>query len=135
MIKSSLELVSIRNYEPDDEAFIYQTWLKGYRHGNSMHRGMDTGTFEKGYRPAITALLKKSLVKIACLKESPNVVLGYSVSEGTKLHWIFVRSVWKGMGIMSLLLPLRFNSVSHKTNAFERILKEKFPHVKYDPFL
>jgi hypothetical protein len=93
------------------------------------------GTFYKGYHPVITALLKRSTTRVACLKESPDVILGYSVYEGPKLHWVHVKEAWRKFGIAKLLLPKDFNTVSHKTSMGERILKQKYPNVKYDPFL
>ena len=132
---SNLSLVLIRAGEENDEAFIYQTWLKGYLFGNPMNRGLDIGTFERNYRPVIGALLKRSTTRVACLKDSPNVILGYSVSEGERLHWLHVKEHMRKFGLAKLLLPKDFSAVSHKTKQAETILRTKFPDIKYNPFL
>jgi hypothetical protein len=93
------------------------------------------GTFERGYRPVIGRLLKQSRIRVACFKDSPNVILGYSVSEGSKVHWMHVKEAWRKFGLGKLLLPPDFNEVSHKTILAEKILKLKYPKVTYNPFL
>lgn len=80
-------------------------------------------------------------IKIACLKEDPYVILGYSVTEKTSesesiLHWVYVKKLWRSIGLLFDLLldaaPISY--YSHTSKAFEAIL-QKNPHsMKYNAF-
>lgn len=132
---ANLDLVSVRTGNERDEAFIYDTWMEGLYHGNPAYKRIDKRTFMKKYRPVIDRLLEVSNQNVACLKESPDVILGYSITQGPKLHWIFVKTAWRGLKIGKLLLPVGFSTVTHETYTGRKILREKYPDVIYDPFL
>jgi hypothetical protein len=127
--------VLVRLAQPQDEAFIYQTWCKGYLFGNPLNRGMDIQTMRRGYGPVIEALLKRSTTRILCLPDAQDVILGYSVFEPNRVHWIHIKAAFRGFKYTKLLLPNDFESVSHKTLVGEKILRKHFPKIKYNPFL
>lgn len=140
-----MDLILIRDGLKSDEPFIYQSWLKGYLYGLqnnkeepqyiNVNRGLEIGYFEQNYRLVIEKLLGRSKIQVACLKDSPDVILGYVASEGDRLHWAFIKPTWRGFKILHQLLPKDWKSVSHKTFLFERILRKRFPHITYNPFL
>jgi hypothetical protein len=59
-------------------------------------------------------------------------ILGFSVSEGSTLHYIFVKAVYRRMGVASGLLTSQLVTFSHKAGkagtAFLR-----FHGLKYNP--
>ncbi len=74
-------------------------------------------------------------VKIACLKEDENVVLGYSVArkinEVNILDFVFVKSAWRGIGIAKSLVPSPLHVVTSLTKS-GKALKPK--EVIFNPF-
>lgn len=133
MDKSSL--VAIRPWTPADRNFILATWLKGLRYGNDWYGLIDADAYYKNYHAFLEKLLASPgvAVSVACLKEDPEVILGYSVSHGTVLDWIFCKKAWRGIGIARSLVPADIDSVSHLTDAGRSILKRN-PAVKFNPF-
>lgn len=76
-------------------------------------------------------------VTVACLKDDPDVILGYSVShttsEGVAIDWIYVKKPWRGIGIARRLTPNNVTSASHLT-AVGVSLMPKLPKAVFDPF-
>jgi hypothetical protein len=111
------ELIFLRDYAATDEALVYQTWLKGLYYGNDWFGAINRLTFETNYRKVITHLLAHSTIICACLQEDPDVVLGYSVVDHsmTTLHWIYVKTSWRKLGIAKKLIPPQINRTTHLT--------------------
>lgn len=130
------DLIEIRNMYLDDWNFILATWLKGLRYGNSWFGLIEPTVYYENYQKLIERILQSgsTVVKVACLKESPDVILGYSVSHGTSLDWIFVKSRWRLIGIAKSLVPDGVTTVSHLTEVGKSILKKR-PTLTFNPFL
>jgi hypothetical protein len=130
------DLIAYRGLHPNDMNFIYSTWLKGLRYGNDWFSFITKEAYFTFYHRIIELILNKPhvIIQIACLKEDPDVILGYSVYEGFVLHWVFVKSAWRKIGIAKDLVP-EFKSVSHITAIAKSILITKFPQVEFNPFV
>lgn len=130
------DLIEIRPPLDSDLGFIYSTWLIGLRHGNQLFELIDEKTYFNVYRKVLGALLERpsTLIRVACLKEDNDVVLGYSVSDGDKLHWIYCKEAWRKLGIAKSLLP-EFKVVTHLTKQGLNLLQKKHPGFIFDPFL
>lgn len=135
MTVNKSELVIIRDSNPNDRNFIFSTWLKGLRYGNDFFGDIDSAPYYKHYHHFINAVLSKpdTTVKVACLKEDPEVILGYSVYRGDTVHWVQVKSAWRLIGIAKSLMPTQVTTVTHLTKTGRSILK-KNPAVKFNPF-
>jgi len=72
-------------------------------------------------------------VKVACMKDAPDVILGYSVYSGTRLDWVYVKDRWRGLGVAKDLVPTNITTVSHVTDTGRSILK-KNSDILFDPF-
>jgi len=129
-----IDLLIERDLAPADESFIYATWLRGLRYGNSWFERIDETLYFENYRQVVRALLASCQVKIACLKETPDVIIGYSVSDGPRLHWVHVKENWRRMGIATDLLPKDFSCYSHLTKVGIEILKNHKTLI-FNPFL
>lgn len=134
---SNLDLLTVRLKEPSDDAFIYQTWLNGLRYGNPFYRKIEKSIYDKEYTKVISALIQyKPTVLIACLKDQPDVIIGYSVINADRLHWIFIKKDWRGLGISKMLVNRdEIKSFSHLTILGQTIWKEKLKHLIFNPFL
>jgi GNAT superfamily N-acetyltransferase len=128
------DLVEIRNYLSWDKNFIYQTWLKGLYYGNEFFKQMNADDFYKNYEHVITRILMVPdlQIKVACLKEDAEVVLGYAIFKGDTLHWIFVKPTWRKLGIAKDLIPDTIKSVTHLTKVGKSIKPKKWA---FNPFL
>ncbi len=146
---TSPEPFFVREVVHSDLEFIKASWVQGLYFGNSWKKGADFHSeapvditreipmhvFFDGYGPKIARLLAdpRTRGRVCCLQEDPDVILGYSVywEDGT-LHWVFVKGVWRKMGIGKALLPKNIAFVTHLTKV-GKILKPK--EWIYNPFL
>ena len=129
------DLIYVRDFVEEDRNFIEATWLKGLRYGNDWFELIESGAYYKNYPLSIQKLMNLVLteVKVACLKDSPDVVLAYSVYTGTRLHWVYCRKKWRNIGIARSLVPTNIDIATHLTETGRSILK-KHPGIKFNPF-
>jgi GNAT superfamily N-acetyltransferase len=108
----------IRNHRIEDESFIYSTWLLGLYYGDDKIKAETPDhAFMKAYRPIIRLLLARpdTKIKVVCVTEDPDTIIGYSVFEGDTLHWVFVRPAWRKFGLAKKLIPPSTAAYSHLT--------------------
>ncbi len=129
-----IDLITTRPAVAEDVPFILSTWLKGLRFGNLWYRLIDAKVYFKVYHSVIAQVMSKPTVKvtIACLKEDPSVILGYSVVEGNKLHWVQVKRAWRNIGIAKGLVPVTIDTVTHLTDVGKAIFQKK--KLTFNPF-
>lgn len=124
------DILQIRPMKPEDEAFIYSTWLQNL-YANTRWRTQPTRKAFFKYHDVVEHILRKptTTVNICCLKEDPDVIVGYSVFEknpvDTILHWIFVRADWQRQGVAYDLAPPHITVVTHMTKIGERIWQKQ----------
>ena len=129
------DLIAFRSGTLEDASFIFSTWLKGLRFGNDWCSLIDSKVYFSVYHKVIENILSKPnvSVKVACLKEDPGVILGYSVYSGTRLDWCHVKKSWRNIGLARDLVPTNIATVSHLTSVGRSILK-KHQSVSFNPF-
>jgi hypothetical protein len=111
----------------EDKNFIYASWLRGLYYGESWFSEIPKNIFMENYHKVIDSILKKSstVVKVACLKDDPSVILGYAVLVDTGgLHWVFIKKSWRNIGIAKDLVG-SVSYCSHLTNVGISIMKKK----------
>lgn len=132
------ELITIRNYRPEDEDFVFSTFLLGLYHGDTWFSKIKKPVFLHHYRLILKQLLNHPNVKInvSCLKDDADVILGYSVLSKNEqiLHWVFIKSAWRKIGIARSLVPNTINTVTHLTAVGLSLLK-KYDNVSFNPFV
>lgn len=90
------------------------------------------------YHKVLERFLDNPKVKItvACLKDDPQVILGYSVTREVKgqvvLDWVFTKKAWRNIGIGKSLVPSNLQVVTHMTKTGKGI---KPSNVIYNPFI
>jgi len=136
-------LYDIRDYVETDKAFIMSTFLRGLYYGDSWFSLIDKDAFFSVYKTVAEALLyhPNTEVRIACLKEDPDVILGYRLCSGSIVHWVYVKSsktreglTWRNNGIGRRLLPDSVSAVTHLTTLGKSLI-HKFPGCVFNPFL
>ncbi len=132
---SKSDLVTIRDAVDADRDFIFATWLRGLRYGNDWFEAIDSIAYFQIYHAALERALDNSnnSIKVACLKDDPEVILGYAVYAGNRVDFVFVKKAWRSIGIAKSLIPVTMDTVTHLTKVGVSILK-KHPKVKFNPF-
>lgn len=130
-------LYDVRNAKPEDRNFILATFLRGLYYGDSWFSAIDKKAFMENYKKVAEALISgnNTIINIACLKDEPDVILGYSIlsSDYQTIHWVFVKESWRKKGIAKSLCPQYPSTVTH-LNKLGKTLLTKFPGVIFNPF-
>lgn len=129
------DLIAIRDFLPEDRNFILATFLRGIYHGGSSYSLMHKNVFMTNYKHIAAAIVNKQTIKVACLKEDPSVILGYSISIPHKnaVSFVFVKQAWRKIGIAKDLVLEDVKFFTHYTTVGLSIAKQK--GLRYDPFL
>lgn len=135
-----LSQLELRAMTPEDEAFIYNSWLTSYRGSSSHISYIPPDIYFAAHHKAIERIFQRAdtSVVVACLKGDENVILGYLVSEADVIHWVYVKQSFRRMGIARAMLDdaLLTSEVwhTHRINDFDWI-QNKFTDLVYDPYL
>lgn len=136
-MSAGLELITIRLWNSEkDRPFVLSTFLKGLYYGESWFRLINKDVFMTCYHSFLEKFLDSPGVQvtIACLVEDPEVIIGYSVTTNTVLHFIFVKKAWRNIGVAKMLLPKTVSAVTHLTDLGKKLLP-KLPGAEFNPFL
>lgn len=130
-------LYDIRDMVPEDKNFIMATFLRGLYYGDSYYSLVPKHIFMSNYKVAAESVIdnNQAVIKIACLKEDPNVIIGYSIvsKDHQAVIWIFTKTAWRRRGIAKSLLPQYLTACTHLT-ALGRTLMHKLPSMVFNPF-
>lgn len=139
------ELIDVRPYGETDKNFVLATWLRGLYYGDTFFSNIPKTIFMENYHSILENFIKRNseAIQVACLREDPEVILGYSVVRDIKigeadisvLDWIFVKTAWRGIGISKMLVPNKINACTHLTKLGASIIKNKYPNIIFNPFL
>jgi len=127
----------IRGYKPEDHNLIASTFLKGAYYGNNYFSMINKNVFMANYKHVLEALLTQSAIRVACLPDDEDTVLGYSLltKDLTAVHWVFIKKDWRHrFGVFQMLLPSMLTSYSHFSTQGLEIAKKKFPNLTFNPF-
>lgn len=119
--------VVVRDFLESDRPFIFSSWRNssffGVPHGT---RPEAAGFFARKTREIGQILARNARVRIACLEDDPQLIIGYSVSTARHLEWIYVKDGFRKQGIGQLLFPKDTETVSaHMTKIGAAIAKAK----------
>jgi GNAT superfamily N-acetyltransferase len=130
-----LGVYDVRDYRPDDKNFVMSTFLRGLYYGDSWFSLIPKYIFMANYQIVGEALIRDGVVKIACAKDDPDIILGYSIlsSDYQAIHWVFVKSAWRGGGIGRALVPQYPVAVTNLTT-LGKSLMTKFQSCVFNPF-
>lgn len=130
-------LYDVRPMRDADKNFILATFLRGLYYGDSWYSLIPKRIFMDNYKAVAQALVSSPnvFVNVACLKDAPDVILGYSVvsSDYQTLNWVYVKKAWRLRGIARALVPSHPTSVSH-LSAEGKSLLNKINNPVFDPF-
>lgn len=128
---------TIRDATPGDKNFIYASWLRGLYYGDSWFKEIPKSIFMEAYHAVLESILENpaTQVKVACLQDDPEVILGYAVLgiEGRRVHWVFVKKAWRTIGIAKKLVPEKVDITTHLTRVGLSLMKKR-PNMIFNPF-
>lgn len=129
------ELVTIRDYTPEDKNFVYATLLRGIFYGGFFYGEMKKSTFMLRYHEVLDKLIPVSKIKIVCDRTDPDVIYSYCITnqDGTVVHFVFTKAAWRGIGLAKSIIPLTVEACSHLTKQGLSILR-KYPAIEFNPF-
>ncbi len=109
--------VIVRAYNPvggdqTDTAFIFSSWRNGLWYAEKR----DERIQDKFYAFATRQIRKlishpATKIRIACMEENPDNIVGYSVMTGPHVYWVYVKIDYRRTGIAKLLTQ-GFTSIS-----------------------
>jgi hypothetical protein len=129
-------MYDVRDVVESDRNLILATFLRGLYYGDFFFNEIPKDIFMDNYKRVAEALISKSTVKVACLKDDPNIILGYSIlsNDFSTVHWVYVKSVFRKKGIARSLVPAHPVAVTH-LSALGKILLPKLKDTVFNPFL
>lgn len=130
-------LYDVRDMVAEDKNFIMATFLRGVYYGDSWFSLIPKSIFMDNYKKLVEAAVdnNKAVIKVACLKEDSNVIIGYSIlsNDYQAIVWCFVKSAWRNHGIAKSLLPQHPTACTHLTKVGQTLMT-KYPGMVFNPF-
>lgn len=128
-------LYNVRDIKVGDENFIISTFLRGLYYGDSWFSQIPKSIFMDCYKVAAERLIKHATIKIACLPDEEDIIIGYSIlsNDYTTVHWVYVKKDWRKQGIATSLVPKYASYVTHLT-ALGKELLPKLKDAVFHPF-
>lgn len=116
-VADDLELRAMRE---DDRHYVLSSWLRSYAgRAREARDYASIDAFYADYAPVVRALLARSQVIVASLKENPDVIVGWAAVEDDALHYVLVKPRWRRLGVARWMLtdfaslPVAY---THRTN-------------------
>lgn len=141
-MKKGYTVVTLSATQPEFEPYrnmVTSFFLRSLRSENDWFHSIDPETYWHIYHCVIQAVLsrKETEVRLALLPEDLDTALGFSLSEGHRLHYVFVKSgiAARRQGIGTALLPDAITHFTHLTGIGSQLWKKKYPEWKFNPFL
>lgn len=111
------------------------TFLRGLYYGDSWFSLIPKQIFMDNYKLVAEALVTRATIKVACLKDEEDVIIGYSIlsNDYQTIHFVYVKANWRLKGIARSLLPQYPSAVSHLTELGKKLIT-KFNGCIFNPF-
>jgi hypothetical protein len=96
--------IIIRPYDPKtDEAFVYATWTQNTFYSRKELISVQKKQWFGEKSKSIGEILKSAQVFIACHKNDPYTIAGYSVVDHGKTIWSYIKKDYRNDGVETLL--------------------------------
>lgn len=110
-------------------------WKRTLRHGNEYFQLWQADSFFSTYEKLINVYLSRpeTTVRLALLDEDRDIALGFSVIEGSVLHYVYVQHEQRNKGIAKSLIPNKIRCITHLTTIGMKFWNNNFPDAVFDP--
>lgn len=101
----TMSVITIRPYEePRDAGFIFSSFPKSAYYGSPLKRvPRDKEARFTFLYEFLKSTLPGARVFIACMYDSPDTILGYSIIDRQELQWVYVKEGFRNQGLATLL--------------------------------
>lgn len=130
------EAVAVRDGIPSDWPYVIKTWLRTYKQSSSMTTRIRDFIFFPAHQKLVENILRSGVtLRVAVDAHEPGVIYGFVVHEKNSLHFCYVKSSWRRMGIArKMLTGVEFDRFTHLTHDAEN-LRDKFKWADFDPYM
>lgn len=115
---------------------VFSKMLRSLRFGNEYFKLIEPGIYYDIYNTYIKSLLSRpsAVVNLAVLSDDLDVVLGWSLIEPKKLHYVHVQKDMRNQGIGQELCKEPFDTITHITLKGVNLWNKYYREVKFNPF-
>ena len=139
LAREPLAMVSYRVGKAADRAYVARTWVRAYAHTDW---GRDTGRVYAAEHPLVVAsiLERGAELRVAHVIDDEDAILGFAVTEGRCIHYVYVRVETRRLGIARTLLGYRLAEssevleFSHRPQALGLKLPPRWTYNPYRAF-
>jgi GNAT superfamily N-acetyltransferase len=119
------------------ENLVFSKWLRSLRFGNEFFKLIEPEAYYRAYSKYLFNVLEnpETRLRFAVLSDDNDVVLGFSVFNGTVLYYVHVHADNRRLGIGKQLVPKDIDTITHLTKTGMTIWASKYPQWKFNPFL
>lgn len=117
--------VVVRKFDREaDQACVFATWRNSAYYGCA-RKTPEAKEFFKKWTIKIREILKSAHVRVACLEDDPQTIIGYAVATGTHLEWIYVKVEYRNKGIGAMLMPKNIETVTNHLTKIGAVIAQK----------
>lgn len=123
--------VSARRANLADLRFIHSSW-----HSTAWHvyqKDMDWERYSPHMDEYIDRVMARATTRVVFTPETPDEILGYSVSDVAILHFVYVKGIYRGMGIGTGLVRGKFTEYTQRVTGRAKAFMSK-QQIKFNPF-
>lgn len=115
---------------------VLANFLNSLKVGNDFFKRIDQDAYYSWYGRNVEYLMKRPnvIIRLALLSDRDTSV-GWCMSEGNILHYVWIPKDQRRKGIATDLVPKQFDTITHLTNKGINIWDKKFPLVRFNPFV
>lgn len=129
--------LQVRYMQPSELAYVKATWLKHYKEHSEFARPIRDSVYYPAHSRIVDHILKRARVAIAAHMDEPDVIMGFLVFEPALIHYAYVVSRARMLGVATEMLKAagisNEFSFTHRTQD-AKALQAKNPHMTYDPY-
>lgn len=132
---ASGQAVSVVQGDERHHAFVYATWLNAFRKLSDFAKPISSEVYFPAQHDRIERLLKRCRLEVAVpYGAQASTIVGYSLTDGAILHWLYVKGNWRRMSIGTALLKGKsLQQFTHWTYDFDHMAR-RVPGLKYNPY-
>ncbi len=116
---------------------VFSKWLKSLRYGNELYKLIEPQAYWPIYHKYLEKIMgaQDAIVRLAVLTDDKDVVLGFSVSRGIILDYVYVHRDHRALGIGSHLIPKDIKHFTHVTKMGILLWRQKYRSWTFNPFI
>lgn len=128
--------ITLRPAVDSDLSFFFSSTLQSYFYSSPTIRGLLPSVYYPAHKALLYKLLARSKLEMACSAEDLNIILGFALTEGLDVHYMYVKRAFRRFGIArELLRNIGYSfQASHWTDDLNAIARHK-PGIVFNPYL